>query len=63
MKGTKSVGSWQLASRKKRDMVPGNLFVNQSQAAPILLAAILTALIYPAITKRIIHSISQKKQG
>jgi Kef-type K+ transport system membrane component KefB len=37
--------------------------INQSQAASILLAAILTALIYPAITKRIIHSIIQKKQG
>jgi Kef-type K+ transport system membrane component KefB len=36
--------------------------INQSQAASILLAAILTALIYPAIAKRIIHSISQKKQ-
>jgi Kef-type K+ transport system membrane component KefB len=37
--------------------------INQSQAASILLAAILTALIYPAITKRIIHSISREKQG
>jgi Kef-type K+ transport system membrane component KefB len=35
--------------------------INQSQAASILLAAILTALIFPAMVKRIIKSITQKK--
>jgi Kef-type K+ transport system membrane component KefB len=37
--------------------------INQQEAASFLLAAILTALIYPAITKRVIHSISHAAKG